>query len=102
MHLKQASITAGWQHVIALFLAVSDNQIKSKGNSFETRKGKGGLKKGLSFLVVIKLLSLMFWRNRFCLEGNQNFGNKLKKRGSVVMRYIIFYAGLEPNPWLIL
>lgn len=32
--------------------------------------------------------------------GNQNFGNKLRVR-AVLMRYIIFYAGLEPNPGLI-
>lgn len=36
-----------------------------------------------------------------CLGANQNFGKQIKRVGAVVKRYIIFNAGLKPNPWLI-
>lgn len=73
----------------------------TEGNFFGIEKSGEYLRVYYSVVFTVIYGFMLWWDNFFFSLGvNQNFGNKLRVR-AVVMRYIIFYAGLEPNPWLI-
>lgn len=56
------------------------------------RKKELGNKYGSFFLISV---------GQILPERETKLWKQIKSVGGVVMRYITFYAGLEPNPWLI-